>query len=428
MKPSRVVVTSYQVGFGDCFLLSFEYPSEKRHVLVDFGSTGLPDGVPKNQLELIANNIAERTNGQRMAVVATHRHKDHISGFATKKQRPSSGKTIADLRPELVLQPWTEDPELAVDAKGPLPPGVSLSAHHVSSLAAMQQVAGAILSEVKRVRYLSASLRQELSFMGENNLANLEAVENLMTMSATREYAKAGDKTSLEGLLPGVKIDILGPPSIEQSEKITKQRSRDQDEFWHLMAHAASSLGPTKAQRVAPLFPDFAVDKSAGNFPIDARWIIRQAKRLRADQILRLVRILDNALNNTSLILLFRCGSKSLLFPGDAQIENWSFALSQSAVREKLKKVDLYKVGHHGSLNATPKSLWDLFEQKSAEDNPGRLQTLMSTMAHKHGNEERRTEVPRQTLVQALDHQSALFTTQSLKDKELFHETSLDLS
>jgi hypothetical protein len=428
MKPTRVVITSYQVGFGDCFLLSFEYPNDKRHVLIDFGSTGLPDGVPKNQLELIANDIAERTKNQRLAVVATHRHKDHISGFTTKKQRPSSGKTIADLKPELVLQPWTENPDLAVDARGPLPPGMSLAAHHVSSLAAMQRAAGAILSEVKRVRYLSPSLRRELSFMGENNLANLEAVENLMTMSATREYAKAGDKTTLEDLLPGVKIDILGPPSIEQSEKITKQRSRDQDEFWHLMANAAGSLVPLKGGKVAPLFPDFTVERAGSQFPIDARWIVSQARRLRADQMLRLVRILDNVLNNTSLILLFRCGSKSLLFPGDAQIENWSYALSQPAVREKLKKVDLYKVGHHGSLNATPKSLWDLFDHKSDDESPDRLQTLMSTMAHKHGDEERRTEVPRQTLVQALDRQSAFFTTQSLRENELYHETSLDLS
>ncbi|MGR9249470.1 hypothetical protein [Rhizobium leguminosarum] len=427
MKPSRVVITSYQVGFGDCFLLSFEYPDEKRHVLIDFGSTGLPAGVPKNRLAEIANDIAKRTDKQKLAIVATHRHKDHISGFATKKQRPSSGKTIADLKPELILQPWTEDPQLAVDARGPLPAGHSLAAHHVSSLAAMQQAAGAILSEVKRMRYHS-SLRPELSFMGENNLANLEAVENLAMMSPNREYACAGDKTALEELLPGVKIDILGPPSIEQSEKITRQRSRDQDEFWHLMANAASALGPTKAQKVAPLFPDFTLDRIAGRFPIDARWIINQAKRLRADQMLRLVRILDNVLNNTSLILLFRCGSKSLLFPGDAQIENWSYALSQPSIRAKLKKVDLYKVGHHGSLNATPKSLWELFDHKGGDDNPDRLQTLMSTMAHKHGDEERHTEVPRQTLVQALDRQSTFFTTQSLKENELFHETFLELS
>ncbi len=427
MKPIRLMITSYQVGFGDCFLLSFEYPGEKRHVLIDFGSTGLPDGVPKNQLDLIADNIAERTRNERLVVVATHRHKDHISGFTTKKHRPSSGKTIADLKPELVLQPWTEDPKLAVDAKGPLPPGVPIAAHHISSLAAMQAAAGAIFSEVKRVRYLSATMRQELSFMGENNLANLEAVENLMTMSANREYAKAGDKTALSALLPGVKIDILGPPSIEQSDKITKQRPRDQDEFWHLVANAANSLGPTKGQKVTPLFPDFAVERVGSNLPIDTRWIVGRARRLRADQMLRLVRILDTALNNTSLILLFRCGSKNLLFPGDAQIENWSYALSQSSVREKLKKVDLYKVGHHGSLNATPKSLWSLFEQKSEQDAPDRLKTLMSTMSHKHGDEARRTEVPRGTLVQELNRRSSLFTTQSLRENELFHETTLDL-
>lgn len=427
MTPNRVVITSYQVGFGDCFLLSFQYPGEKRHVLIDFGSTALPEGAPKNQLRLIANDIAGQTRDERLAVVATHRHKDHISGFATTKQGPSSGKTIAELKPALVLQPWTEHPDLAVDAKGPLPRGTSLAAHHVSSLAAMQQAAGVIFSEVKRVRYLSPPLRRELSFMGENNLANLAAVRNLM-MSANREYAKAGDRTALEDLLPGVEVDILGPPSIEQSEKITKQRSRDQDEFWHLLANAASALGSTRGQKAAPLFPGFTVDRPAGRFPIDTRWIISQAKRLRADQMLRLVRILDNALNNTSLILLFRCGSKSILFPGDAQIENWSFALSQPAVRQKLKKVDLYKVGHHGSLNATPKSLWELFDRKSTDDSPHRLMTLMSTMAHKHGDEERHTEVSRQTLVQALDRQSTFFTTQSLKENELFHETALELS
>ena len=30
---------AYQVGFGDCFLLSFEYGRGERHLLIDFGST-----------------------------------------------------------------------------------------------------------------------------------------------------------------------------------------------------------------------------------------------------------------------------------------------------------------------------------------------------------------------------------------------------
>lgn len=52
------------------------------------------------------------------------------------------------------------------------------------------------------------------------------------------------------------------------------------------------------------------------------------------------------------------------LFGGDAQIENWSYLLDQAekdpSQRKKLEKVDLYKVGHHGSRNATPKSLFNL--------------------------------------------------------------------
>ena len=42
-KPTSVEVRSYQVGFGDCFLLSFVYSqTDRRHVLIDFGTTALP--------------------------------------------------------------------------------------------------------------------------------------------------------------------------------------------------------------------------------------------------------------------------------------------------------------------------------------------------------------------------------------------------
>ena len=52
--PKHLVLRAYQVGFGDCFLLRFEYTRGRaRHVLVDFGSTkGGADPVK------IANDIA----------------------------------------------------------------------------------------------------------------------------------------------------------------------------------------------------------------------------------------------------------------------------------------------------------------------------------------------------------------------------------
>jgi hypothetical protein len=86
---------------------------------------------------------------------------------------------------------------------------------------------------------------------------------------------------------------------------------------------------------------------------------------------------LDNATNNTSLALAIEVGppgeGKVLLFPGDAQVGNWrswfgKVKLGQSELgrdmiwkagdrnvtaEDLLRRTVLYKVGHHGSHNAT---------------------------------------------------------------------------
>src|SRR5215475_6242771 len=77
---ATVRVRMYQVGFGDCFLLSFEYagPEPARHVLIDFGSRQLAAGL---DLSDIADEINTHTGGGPDVVVLTHRHQDHMSGF-----------------------------------------------------------------------------------------------------------------------------------------------------------------------------------------------------------------------------------------------------------------------------------------------------------------------------------------------------------
>lgn len=84
---------SYQVGFGDCFLLSFIYgSSDKRHILIDFGTTGLPrKGKPSVHMPNVAAIAGVVGKGRLTAVVATHRHADHISGFATDGKTGKSG-------------------------------------------------------------------------------------------------------------------------------------------------------------------------------------------------------------------------------------------------------------------------------------------------------------------------------------------------
>jgi hypothetical protein len=73
---------------------------------------------------------------------------------------------------------------------------------------------------------------------------------------------------------------------------------------------------------------------------------------------------LDNSINNTSLVLAFElvASRKVLLFVGDSELESWKSWQSREFTLKDGKKVtaqDLlartvfYKVGHHGSGNAT---------------------------------------------------------------------------
>jgi hypothetical protein len=432
MAPTSIRLRTYQVGFGDCFLLTFRYPDRDRHVLMDFGSTGLPADAPKTRMLDVAKDIDAEVrgaggDGRLTAVVATHRHKDHVSGFDPTTGSKKSGLIIAALKPELVIQPWTEDPRLDPNATGPTlaPNGPSKpKMTRVSALSAMQMVAGQVVQEVKRVRYLPQALREELSFLGDDNIGNADAVGNLMSMGPN-DYVHAGLPSKLSNLLPGVDVHVLGPPSVDQSAGIKKQRSKDPQEYWHLQAAAGRTLALAARGRVRPLFPGH-VRASQNPFPEDARWLMYHARKVHGDQMLSIVRMLDKAMNNTSLILLFKIGGKSLLFPGDAQIENWSYALSQESMRKLLEDVDVYKVGHHGSLNATPKSLWELFHNRSTDTAaPARLTSVMSTMPGKHGSVDSKTEVPRTTLKAALAKESNLFSTEELHGATFFKDIEI---
>jgi hypothetical protein len=433
IKPSKLIIRSYQVGFGDCFLLTFRYPAVAgtfvdRHVLIDCGSTGMPKKIG-GSLAAVAKTIAKDCGNKLTAVIASHRHADHINGFATSAGGKGPGDVLRALKPELVLQPWTEDPKVARDARSPALRASDKKAFgpakFVAGLNGMHEFAALILHDVKRLGHaLPVRTAAQLSFLGEENLANLAAVKNLMTMGQKNEYLSYKKRTALTGLLPGVKIRVLGPPTPSQYPEIEKQRSKDNAEFWHILGAAASHL--TSPGGITPFSASFA-EKSRSSA---VRWFIPRITAAHAEQRLELVRILDDAMNNTSLILLFEIGKRKFLFPGDAQIENWSYALKDApdaaANRTQLAKTDFYKVGHHGSLNATPKTLWNLFAKKGPATQAGRLRTAVSTMAGKHGSNSRQTEVPRRPLVDELKKDSDFFTTQALKKGHLSEQFEFD--
>jgi hypothetical protein len=265
---------------------------------------------------------------------------------------------------------------------------------------------------------MSPALQKELRFLGMDNIKNESAVNNLIAMGSANGagavWAHHGSTSGIEKLLPGVKIHVLGPPNLTQTEKIRRMRKTDPDQFWHLLA------GPRSLQAAEPLAKGLGQKKTvrAHSVPPEARWFRDRLERMRGEQLLQIVRILDGQMNNTSLILLFEVFGKKLLFPGDAQIENWSYALADAPdaakTRALLADVDVYKVGHHGSLNATPKKLlWEEFKNRN-KAGAQRLVALLSTMPGKHGKVANKTEVPRRPLLAALKTETTLSNTDDL--------------
>ena len=422
--PSSVTIRMYNVGFGDCFLLTFAYAKQERYMLIDYGSTAAPKGVRASYMVEVARDIKNRCKGKLDVLVETHRHRDHISGFTT--QGEATGKIIASLEPDHLIQPWTEDPDAKPDAltattslqRNRKPDAKQLVSHFLGSLEDMHRVASAV-DQIARsgAIYPGLETRKQLAFLGQNNLKNLSAVNNLIAMGKKGEahYVNAG--MQLNSLLPGVRITVLGPPTLKQSDTIRTQRAKDAVEFWQFRSFWASQQVAANAMAKpgkTMLPPAFAGRPNAAH-PPSVRWFIEQSQRIHADQTLEIVRDLDDVMNNTSVILLLEIGNRKLLFPGDAQIENWAYALQNKKWCELLKDVNLYKVGHHGSLNATPKSLWRLFRHKGDEHVHDRLETLCSTKAGKHGSPKSGTEVPRTVLVKELQANSIFNSTESYK-------------
>ena len=415
--PKRVRVRMYQVGFGDCFLVSFEYDvtladgRDKRHVLIDMGSTHNPKAGPGKVVGGAAALIAQQVDAID-AVVATHRHRDHLSGFAD----PAAANVVATFRPKLVMRPWTDDPALPADATKPRADPRNFAATLARGQAFAELVYGRIREPDGR------SLRGKLAAASDEQLPNLDAIKQLNHWAANGkgEYLSAGKDSRLAEIIPGITVRVLGPPTIDQWPEMLDQKASDPEYWMAQVAHLEQAPERIFDDRRAPEMlvrgPD---DQRLRVPPGPVSWLIERLEDQQLHSLMRIVRTVDDALNNTSLILLIDAGDVRMLFPGDAQIENWSWSLKHAAnraeLRQLLARVDLYKVGHHGSRNGTPRTLFRLWGEDPDPKRP--MVALMSTMAGPHGDTEA-TKVPRQTLVDALDRRTTLLTTNEL-DKDL---------
>lgn len=419
-SPSELIIRAYQVGFGDCFLLTFVYPAFervkafKRHLLIDFGSAAAPKVFGPDLLQRIAEDVRSECEGKLHMVVATHRHRSAINGFDRRPGRDGPGEIIRGCKPHFVLMPWTENPVILRGVEVP-PAGLSAVQAYVRALKSMNEFSAALANEAQSLKNsISKRALDQLLRYAEDNHPNPSAVMNLRSMGKRKpKYLFFGAKLDLRAILPGVKLHLLGPHLPDGSGPIGKQHARDEAAFWRFQSVAGKHFSVAGK----PAF----TSRPWKTRPPYTRWIIPRLRANRGEQLLDLARILDDSVNNTSLMILFEVNESSFLFPGDAQIESWSSLFQKtkgdSELKGALEKVDFYKASDHGSPDATPEPLLNIFKHRRRGPKGARFQTVVSTMAARHGKTGGGTDAARQDLVDALKAKGNYFSTQELRKK-----------
>jgi beta-lactamase superfamily II metal-dependent hydrolase len=341
----------YRVGFGDCFLLTFAGDEPDRHVLVDCGS--ITEG--KAQVSAVAADVVAACTpaGGRPRlelVVATHRHRDHVGGFKDPVWK--------DVEVGEVWMPWTEDPVDPTAARvRNRQSAFALALSDATALAGFDASSDPLADALDD----SHAVERATLAMALNALTNEAAMETLhrgFAGAPPRRFLPEADTTcqarALPGL-PGVTAHILGPPRDEAA--IARMAPPPGEAFLRLRA-ATRTEG---LEKVGAFRASWRLDRAEFQRRRPGSTFSKADQKLVDDRAEEsdgaLAAAIDRAVNNTSLMLMFEVGEQWLLFPGDAQWGAWDAALSEPRCRELLKRTTFYKVGHHGSENATPRAL-----------------------------------------------------------------------
>lgn len=342
LDPRTIRVRMYRVGFGDCFLLSLPIAKGSgaaeghRHVLVDCGVHGQGD---INTMEAAIENIAKVTDRTLAAVIATHSHQDHISGFA------KYGDKFSGFDIEEVWLPWCENPDDGTALK--------LQRKHA---ALADQLDEHFQAQVKAARPEARTPERKAAKEAVANLVgNQKALQLLRSgfgVNARVRYLEAGDSLSNPADIPGLSVRVLGPP--RDQKFLAKMDPPEDQRYLRLGAGGQTEM----ANELRPFTQRWLAardDEQLAHLALSSA----EEKKLKQDltdaSLDGLAFALDQAKNNTSLVTLFVFRGQYLLFPGDAQYGNWKFWLDQSEAEDILPRINFLKVAHHGSHNATPK-------------------------------------------------------------------------
>lgn len=362
MGALRPTVRIYRQGLGDCILVRLPRKDEPDFTLmIDCGVAVATRNASEMMTNVVKNILDTVGTPAKVDVLAvTHEHWDHVSGF--QQAADAFGRLGAD---EVWLA-WTEDSKDQLAKK--------LKKDHAQAFAALSRSAA--------VRAMSgdpaggADLLQMAGMLGAAG-EKTKAALDIAKAKADPRYLKPTDMPiPVPGT--GALIYVLGPPHDEKAIKNFKPSKRN-PEVYELALDGSGILGAgvftalAVGEDVRPFADSYSISvesaqaipffqQSYWGTPGDASgW-----RRIEGDWLGgtdELALMLQAATNNTSLVLAIELEDGDvLLFAGDAQVGNWlswqdlTWTLPDGRVvtgPDLLARTVFYKVGHHGSHNAT---------------------------------------------------------------------------
>jgi beta-lactamase superfamily II metal-dependent hydrolase len=403
-KADIIRVRMYNVGFGDCFLLSLP---GKRTVLVDAGfhSQGKGAFSGNDLVEQIVADLKEVSGEARIDVlIATHRHQDHIYAFNSEKwDEVAVGEVwlpwVEDRNNTAATRLWKKQNRFALQLAAALP-RFGLSAADRNDAEFMLWNSGIAIPSFEAVGAWSNAAA--LDRLHEGFLRRDRLVPRFLP------EGEAFPESFECPALPGVRVHVLGPPRDPSFiEELDPEADGETYRALALRAAMGEALngGPPVA---APFGTGWQVPDAETGFKLEADEIERINALAQSADALLAAEKLDGMINSTSLVLVLQIGKSRLLFSGDAEWGTWKRILSHGEARTLLRGITFFKVGHHGSHNATSKTLLDAVL-------PRKIPAMISTQ---QGPGSYRNNIPLVDLLTALSNHEINYVRSDRADSE----------
>jgi beta-lactamase superfamily II metal-dependent hydrolase len=401
---STMTIRMYNVGFGDSFLLLLP---GKKSILVDAGfhSQGKGAFTANDLAKQIAADAEAHSGKARIdVVIATHRHQDHVFAFNSAEW--------ADVEIGEVWMPWVEDRDNPVATKlwkkqkgfamalAGAAPSFRLSQEDRAELDFLLWNAGIDIAGLVPDAELAAWSNQGALDVLHDGFKHRDRLDPRF-LPESDDFPETFDSDAITGL----KVHVLGPPR-DPDEIEELDPAGDDETYKALMLRAATVL----AQEVPAPFPEqWRVPDDDPSSTLAANDLKRLKGLAHSADALLAATAVDDMINSTSLVLVLEIGSARLLLPGDAEWGTWKRILANTKARSLLRGATFFKVGHHGSHNATSKTLVEKVL-------PREIPAMVSTQK---GAGRYRNNIPLEALLTALEEHNISYARSDLGDKAL---------